>query len=845
MKRAMLAAMTLAAILVSATAAFAWSLSEDGGNAAHLRGPCDKCLGGVKPALSRSIWIDGATWMERQPDRSWLKIRVNDRPTDLGRVVILFKGELMAPVTSAPEFGLTATRSGLNHRLLTLAGGRYLVRLRIGAKGAEIGYAKRALPVAPMWYNGKVYMPLESIGKHLDWETSFNKAKGTLSINTRGPDVVSFGNAGSWAQARHLYDEALAEYQKAAALDPGDWTILGRMGDCQLAKAQYNDALAASHGAIKEALERVKEYKAYVEMHPRTGMTQYQEAVKRAVALVAQYEKIAATYYPLTDVRQPDQALDIYSRVLMTDPLSAKTPKIASTTLIVSDDLGQAIQQAAASQRECDTRANNAYRAAVAQYRAAAELAPATVTEFRSLAKANGMNDDPAEAAKAFRKALQIDPQYATVRLELAYSLADQGKYVEAIEEARRAIELDKTSAAAYNLLGYALRKEGQEKDAVAAYQKAIELDPKFALAYNNLGVAHRDARETEKALKMLAKAVALDGARADFQANYARALQDAKKLDEAVAAWKNAVALSPESVEYHAGLAVALFEAGDVDGALSEARLALARRDKSKSELAHAAADAQGVIAMALLEKGRMGEALTEAKTASEAIKDTAAGAAILAAVHVERLDPEAAMKALQAAPEAGRDALLYRAVDVAARALTGQATAQNVADVATLIGGSKDRWAWYFTARAYAALGLTGDAAAAFKKPQPDRYDPARRALVADYLARHGQDAKTAAAAAGPALKTDLNVMEIAGTDPVLVVCNHSGKSLSVLFNAGPGNEAVWEVASGVCQEGAFPAGIADYTLTLRSEGARDTTVTVKPAESRKYKLAVTPGM
>lgn len=185
MTRMMVAAWVTIAVLGTALAAFSWPLSDDTGYAAYRAGPCDKCVPGVKPARSVSKWIVTPTTMQRDAQRPWLRIRVNGRDTDLGRHAVVLDKELMAPVTAAEVFGLTATRSPMNHQLLTLSGGPREVHLRIGSRQAALGDAPVCLPVALKWHNGKVYMPLESIGKLLGWQFAFNALTGVLSVDTR------------------------------------------------------------------------------------------------------------------------------------------------------------------------------------------------------------------------------------------------------------------------------------------------------------------------------------------------------------------------------------------------------------------------------------------------------------------------------------------------------------------------------------------------------------------------------------------------------------------------------------------------------------------------------------
>lgn len=823
MKRAMVAVAMTAAILACVVSAHAWPLNEDWGYGAYRQAPCTKCVPCARPMLSSAQWIITPGTLERQPQKPWLTILVNGRDAGLGKLARFVSGEMMLPVTCADEFGLVDTRSALNHRMITLTGGRYLVRLIIGSKKAEIGYAVKDLPVAPSWQEGKVYMPIQTIGECLDWEAYMNAGTGVLHINTTGPDALSHRNAGMWAQERKLYDEALAEYAKAAALDPADWTIPGRMGDVHFAAALFNDGLASSHAAIREALQRVAEYKRSVETHPNTGKDRYVAAVEQAAALVRAYAQFNAKNYPLTQVRQPDQVLDTYAKVLKPDKPCASL-RVANTEYIHANALNDAIASAAAAERDCRTRSQNSYKAAASQYKAAADLAPATIAQFRNLAKTYTVVGDHAEAAKAYRNALAIDPQFASVRIELTGALIDLDKFAEAAEEAERALALAPNSARAYNLLGYALYQDGQKTRALEAYKKAVGNDPHYALAQHNLGVALLAEDDVKGAKAAFAAAVAAEPNRAEFQADYAFVLQRLGGLYDASAAWRKAVTLEPTNGEYHAYLASCLFGLAKVEAALAEGKLALDRLTRGDSQVADAKLAAQATVAMALLEKGRVADALAAARDAAGLSSKHILGHVTLAAVNVEKLDAAAALKALAAAPEAGRDRPEYLAVQAAAKALAQQATSEELLAAVAAAAAVSDRWTWYFIGRASATMGMTDLASDAFSKPMPTSLDPARASLVADYLKRH--PAKEGGVIVPPPAQSVPIVLTVEPTEAgveiaSLKIVNQSEAALTILIGSGADEHTVWTVGAGQTSEGPLAQGLGEYTVKVTVEG------------------------
>jgi hypothetical protein len=170
---------------LSAVAAFAqFPISKEQGYAGYQAPDDSRAVSGIKPAMTVGQWLLDPRTLDRAPQRPWLKVKVDGRMTPLGPETWTLGGALMMPVTAAYEFGLTATCSPLNMNLMTLSGGKAPIVMMVGSKSADVGEKTVTLEAAPRWHNGKVYMPVESIGGALGWTFEMEKMTGTLSINT-------------------------------------------------------------------------------------------------------------------------------------------------------------------------------------------------------------------------------------------------------------------------------------------------------------------------------------------------------------------------------------------------------------------------------------------------------------------------------------------------------------------------------------------------------------------------------------------------------------------------------------------------------------------------------------
>ena len=191
-------------LTLTATAAFAqFPLTEDWGYAGYRPPEDSRAVRGVKPAMTVGLFLIQPRAAERAPQRPWLKVMVDGRRTSLGPETWVLNGALMMPVTAAYEFGLDAWRSPVNMNVMTLSGGGQTVTLVVGSRQAKVGGGTVLLDAAPCWHNGKVYMPVESIGAALGWTFAMDKSTGTLSIRTAaGPgNLASCSQTGGLASA--------------------------------------------------------------------------------------------------------------------------------------------------------------------------------------------------------------------------------------------------------------------------------------------------------------------------------------------------------------------------------------------------------------------------------------------------------------------------------------------------------------------------------------------------------------------------------------------------------------------------------------------------------------------
>ena len=156
-------------------------------------------------------------------------------------------------------------------------------------------------------------------------------------------------------------------------------------------------------------------------------------------------------------------------------------------------------------------------------------------------------------AGAQFRKAAALAPDSLEPLLELSGLLFARDRGGEAEEYLRRARELRPNDPLTLHKVAEALRNAGRLQEALDAYRVALRNDPEFAYALVGLAAALVDLQRYEKALESLARAASLEmdpatAATSHFLAG--RALKELGRMPEAAARFEQAIESDPNHAE-------------------------------------------------------------------------------------------------------------------------------------------------------------------------------------------------------------------------------------------------------------------------------------------------------
>ncbi|MFC1707366.1 tetratricopeptide repeat protein [Planctomycetota bacterium] len=166
---------------------------------------------------------------------------------------------------------------------------------------------------------------------------------------------------------------------------------------------------------------------------------------------------------------------------------------------------------------------------------------------------------------------------YADSQFNVATRLADTGNRELAARYFRRTLQQDHQHAPAHNGLGNTLFLAGRTEEALRHFADALQLDPDYAEAHNNMGNVLVKLGRFSEAMLHYSTSLELKPQNAGVHVNMAMtALLDLHDPETATAHLRKALELTPGNAELHGHLGAALLQAGRISEAITHLREAL-----------------------------------------------------------------------------------------------------------------------------------------------------------------------------------------------------------------------------------------------------------------------------
>jgi tetratricopeptide (TPR) repeat protein len=265
-----------------------------------------------------------------------------------------------------------------------------------------------------------------------------------------------YNGLGSVYRALKQYDQAIAAFQRAIALDPDDAYPHNNLGNVYRALKQYDQAIAAFQRAIALNPDYATPHNGLGNVY--SDRQQYDQAIaafQRAIELDPDYARIHNNLgLVYRDMRQYDQAIAAFQRAIALDPDDAR----------IHNNLGNVYHD------------RQQYDQAIAAFQRAIALDPDDASPYRSRGIAYSLMGDLDQAKADYSRSLELDPDEGWVYASLASIYrhrGDEEQYAAHLAEARRRLPPDDDYAQA------CLASIAGDADAATSHlARALEQDP-------------------------------------------------------------------------------------------------------------------------------------------------------------------------------------------------------------------------------------------------------------------------------------------------------------------------------------------------------------------------------
>jgi tetratricopeptide (TPR) repeat protein/tRNA A-37 threonylcarbamoyl transferase component Bud32 len=380
------------------------------------------------------------------------------------------------------------------------------------------------------------------------------------------------------------YNDALAVYDQALALDPHSAWVWARKGRVLRQLKRYPEALETFAQALNRHPTFAWAWYNKGIVHERLGeYAQAQAAYQRAAEL--RPGDIWAAYNHarlLFALGQFEAAHTQIEEVLNIDPNHALSHALRGRILM---RLGKTHEALAAFDRalQLDHELSEAFigrgealialkrrSEAASAFLRATRLSPKQLTVWLRLADAYLANGNEAQALTALEQAERLRPESIGIWLRFGRIHRHYNRPEKALEAYERVLARQPQHVEALIGKSLALFALARHAEAIAPLQAALAQRPEDFKALSRLGIAYLRSGEAEQALSCFQRALARCGDQAWLWAKCAAALLLQQRHAEAVAAWQRALALKPDQAWYRTKLAEAQLALGQFEEALA-----------------------------------------------------------------------------------------------------------------------------------------------------------------------------------------------------------------------------------------------------------------------------------
>ena len=351
-------------------------------------------------------------------------------------------------------------------------------------------------------------------------------------------------------------DAAIAEYEKAMILDPGNVIPFINRGKAR-----------ANKGALDAA---IADYDKAISMDPDNALTYNNRCFARVKkgdfdAAIADCDKSIAL--------DPTFAFAYNNR----GQAFASQGKFDKAMADYDKSIAFDDENIFAYQNRGDARIQlENWDGAIADFDKCIAIDAKAAMPYNSRGLARYYKGEVDQALDDYNKALSLDPNLAISYNNRALALTDKGNLDQAMADYDKAIALNDKDDLVYNNRGHLRNQKKDWNGALADFDKAIALNPKSANAYNGRGFTRFSRGQLDQAIADFDKAIAINPMPSTYlNRGYLR--YQKSDYDGAVADFDKVISLDPKSVEAFNGRGLAHYYKGNLDQAIADYDQAIA----------------------------------------------------------------------------------------------------------------------------------------------------------------------------------------------------------------------------------------------------------------------------
>jgi len=292
------------------------------------------------------------------------------------------------------------------------------------------------------------------VGYLLEGSVRQSAGRARIAVNL----VRASDGANAWSQ---IYDRALPDIFAVQAEIAQ--SVAGALKVALLGEADRNpDAPSNQNFDAYSAFLQGRYYEQrYSADDLRKAIAFFEEAIRSDPHYAQAYAALSRSWWALGDITGEEVA-------------EANIKARAAAERSVAEDPNSADGHAALGQILISVDRNS--KGAEAEYRRAAELAPASAEPKIGLSSVIGDFGQIEEAVELLQQAVRLEPLSVNAHFDLARLLASLGRYDEAVESAQKAVELQPGGAGTWQMLALVQAKRGDGEAALKAAEQ--ETDP-------------------------------------------------------------------------------------------------------------------------------------------------------------------------------------------------------------------------------------------------------------------------------------------------------------------------------------------------------------------------------